>query len=237
MNEQEFKEALSDKGIDLSNGQLAQFRIYYQELVEWNEKMNLTAITDQPSVYLKHFYDSITAAFYLDFTQPMKMCDVGAGAGFPSIPLKICFPHIEVTIVDSLNKRIQFLNHLSEKLELSGVEFVHSRAEDFGQSAHRESYDLVTARAVARLSVLAELCVPLVKKGGVFAAMKAASAPEELQDAQKALQKLGAEQEHIHSFQLPIEESERHIQVFRKTKATPSKYPRKPGIPNKSPIQ
>ena len=198
--------------------------------------MNLTAITDQPSVYLKHFYDSITAAFYLDFTKPLKLCDVGAGAGFPSIPLKICFPQIEVTIVDSLNKRIQFLGHLSEKLNLTGVQFVHARAEDFGQSDHREKYDLVTARAVARLSVLAELCVPLVKNGGVFAAMKAASAPDELKDAEKALEKLGVKNENIHSFQLPIEESERYIQVFRKFKTTPKKYPRKPGVPNKSPI-
>lgn len=236
MNEQEFKKALSEKGIELSDVQLAQFNTYYEELVEWNEKMNLTAITDQPSVYLKHFYDSITAAFYLDFTKPLKLCDVGAGAGFPSIPLKICFPQIEVTIVDSLNKRIQFLGHLSEKLNLTGVQFVHARAEDFGQSDHREKYDLVTARAVARLSVLAELCVPLVKNGGVFAAMKAASAPDELKDAEKALEKLGVKNENIHSFQLPIEESERYIQVFRKFKTTPKKYPRKPGVPNKSPI-
>lgn len=236
MNEQQFKKALSEKGIELSDTQLAQFRTYYEELVEWNEKMNLTAITDQPSVYLKHFYDSITAAFYLDFTKPMKLCDVGAGAGFPSIPLKICFPQIEVTIVDSLNKRIQFLGHLSEKLNLSGVQFVHARAEDFGQSDHREKYDLVTARAVARLSVLAELCVPLVKNGGLFAAMKAASAPDELKDAEKALEKLGVKNENIHSFQLPVEESERYIQVFRKFKTTPKKYPRKPGVPNKSPI-
>lgn len=236
MNEQEFKKALSEKGIELSDVQLAQFNTYYEELVEWNEKMNLTAITDQPSVYLKHFYDSITAAFYLDFTKPLKLCDVGAGAGFPSIPLKICFPQIEVTIVDSLNKRIQFLGHLSEKLNLTGVQFVHARAEDFGQSDHREKYDLVTARAVARLSVLAELCVPLVKNGGVFAAMKAASAPDELKDAEKALEKLGVKNENIHSFQLPVEESERYIQVFRKFKTTPKKYPRKPGVPNKSPI-
>lgn len=236
MNEQEFKKALSEKGIELSDVQLAQFNTYYEELVEWNEKMNLTAITDQPSVYLKHFYDSITAAFYLDFTKPLKLCDVGAGAGFPSIPLKICFPQIEVTIVDSLNKRIQFLGHLSEKLNLTGVQFVHARAEDFGQSDHREKYDVVTARAVARLSVLAELCVPLVKNGGVFAAMKAASAPDELKDAEKALEKLGVKNENIHSFQLPIEESERYIQVFRKFKTTPKKYPRKPGVPNKSPI-
>lgn len=236
MNEQQFKDALSEKGIELDDRQLQQFNIYFEELVEWNEKMNLTAITDQPSVYLKHFYDSITAAFYLDFTKPLKICDVGAGAGFPSIPLKICFPHIQVTIVDSLNKRIQFLNHLSEKLELEGVEFVHARAEDFGQSEHRAQYDLVTARAVARLSVLAELCVPLVKNGGIFAAMKAASAPDELKDAERALDKLGVRQESVHAFTLPIEESERYLQVFRKFKETPKKYPRKPGMPNKSPI-
>ena len=236
MNEQQFKDALHDKGIELTETQLNQFRVYFEELVEWNEKMNLTAITDQPSVYLKHFYDSITAAFYLDFTKPIKVCDVGAGAGFPSIPLKICFPQIELTIVDSLNKRIQFLNHLSEKLQLSGVEFVHSRAEDFGQSSHREQYDLVTARAVARLSVLAELCVPLVKNGGLFTAMKAASAPDELKDAAPALSKLGVKEDSIHSFKLPVEDSERYIQVFRKFKKTPKKYPRKAGVPNKTPI-
>ncbi|MDN5708109.1 MAG: 16S rRNA (guanine(527)-N(7))-methyltransferase RsmG [Planococcus sp. (in: firmicutes)] len=236
MNEQQFAQALKQQGIELSERQLEQFHIYYKELVEWNEKMNLTAITEQEDVYLKHFYDSISAAFYMDFTKPLSLCDVGAGAGFPSIPLKICFPHIEVTIVDSLNKRIQFLNHLSEALGLDKVSFVHSRAEDFGQSQHRESYDIVTARAVARLSVLAELCVPLVKQGGAFAAMKAASAPDELKDADKALQVLGVKQEAVHSFLLPVEESERHIQVFRKFKATPKKYPRKAGMPNKSPI-
>ncbi|MDE4086633.1 16S rRNA (guanine(527)-N(7))-methyltransferase RsmG [Planococcus maritimus] len=236
MNEQQFAQALKQQGIELSERQLEQFHIYYKELVEWNEKMNLTAITDQEDVYLKHFYDSISAAFYMDFTKPLSLCDVGAGAGFPSIPLKICFSHIEVTIVDSLNKRIQFLNHLSEALGLDKVSFVHSRAEDFGQSQQRESYDIVTARAVARLSVLAELCVPLVKQGGAFAAMKAASAPDELEDAEKALKVLGVKQEAVHSFLLPVEESERHIQVFRKFKATPKKYPRKAGMPNKSPI-
>ncbi len=236
MNEQQFKDGLKEKGIVLTEEQLDQFRIYYKELVEWNEKMNLTAITEQSAVYLKHFYDSITAAFYLDFTKTMKICDVGAGAGFPSIPLKICFPHIEVTIVDSLNKRIQFLQHLSSELGLTKVQFIHSRAEDFGQSSHRESYDVVTARAVARLSVLAELCVPLVKKSGVFIAMKAASAPDELEDAEKALQKLGVKLEEVYSFLLPIEESERYIQFFKKFKETPKKYPRKAGVPNKSPI-
>ena len=127
--------------------------------------MNLTAITEKEEVYLKHFFDSITAGFYFDFTKPLHICDVGAGAGFPSIPIKIAFPDINVTIVDSLNKRINFLDHLGNELKLENVHFIHDRAETFGQMPeHRESYDVVTARAVARMSVLSELCLPLVKK-------------------------------------------------------------------------
>src|SRR5690606_2734580 len=135
-------------------------------LVEWNEKMNLTAITDSPSVYLKHFYDSITAALYTDLTGTKSICDVGAGAGFPSIPLKICFPNLAVTIVYSFNKRITFLTELAKELELDNVRFTHSRAEDFGQNPkYREQFDIVTARAVAGLSGLSDLCLPLVKEG------------------------------------------------------------------------
>ncbi|MEK4762566.1 16S rRNA (guanine(527)-N(7))-methyltransferase RsmG [Viridibacillus sp. FSL E2-0187] len=238
MNEEQFVQALKEQGIELSEGQLKQFHTYFELLVEWNEKMNLTAITDQPSVYLKHFYDSISAAFYMDFDKVQSICDVGAGAGFPSIPIKICFPHLQVTIVDSLNKRIQFLTHLSEQLHLDHVEFVHSRAEDFGQNPkYREQFDLVTARAVARLSVLSELCIPLVKTNGHFVAMKAASGDEEMKDAKKALTVLGAKLVDSYSFLLPIEDSERSIFIFNKTKITPKKYPRKPGVPNKSPIQ
>ncbi|MFE6169290.1 16S rRNA (guanine(527)-N(7))-methyltransferase RsmG [Viridibacillus arvi] len=238
MNEEQFVQALKEQGIELSEGQLKQFHTYFELLVEWNEKMNLTAITDQPSVYLKHFYDSISAAFYMDFDKVQSICDVGAGAGFPSIPIKICFPHLRVTIVDSLNKRIQFLTHLSEQLHLDHVEFVHSRAEDFGQNPkYREQFDLVTARAVARLSVLSELCIPLVKTNGHFVAMKAASGDEEMKDAKKALTVLGAKLVDSYSFLLPIEDSERSIFIFNKTKNTPKKYPRKPGVPNKSPIQ
>lgn len=238
MNEEQFMQALSERGIDLTEGQLEQFRLYFELLVEWNEKMNLTAITDQPSVYLKHFYDSISAVFYIDFKNVTTLCDVGAGAGFPSIPIKICFPHLQVTIVDSLNKRIQFLNHLSEQLQLNQMTFVHARAEEFGQNPqYREKFDIVTARAVARLSVLSELCVPLVKKHGTFVAMKAALAAEEMQDAKPALKVLGVEFRNEHSFTLPIENSERSIFVFEKVKNTPKKYPRKPGIPNKTPIQ
>lgn len=238
MNEQQFIQALAEKGIHLSDRQIQQFRTYFELLVEWNEKMNLTAITDQQEVYLKHFYDSISAAFYVDFTQPLEVCDVGAGAGFPSLPMKICFPEMRVTIVDSLNKRIQFLKHLSSELGLNHVEFVHARAEEFGQKpVYREKFDVVTARAVARLSVLAELCVPLVKVGGRFVAMKAASAQDELKDAKKALTVLGVEKNDQFNFQLPEENSDRTIYIFSKIKSTPKKYPRKAGTPNKSPIQ
>lgn len=237
MNEEQFLQALKEQGIDLTEQQQSQFQTYFKMLVEWNEKMNLTAITDEPSVYLKHFYDSISAAFYVDLKGEKSICDVGAGAGFPSIPLKICFPELNVTIVDSLNKRIGFLEHLAEALQLENVNFVHARAEDFGQNkAYREKFDIVTARAVARLSVLSELCVPLVKKGGLFIAMKGASAEDELVDAKKALSVLGAKIKKEHSFLLPVEESERNIFEFFKVKNTPAKYPRKPGIPNKSPI-
>ena len=237
MNQQQFVEALKEKGIDLNPEQLQQFNRYYELLVEWNEKMNLTAITDQPSVYLKHFYDSISMAFYVDFSKGQSICDVGAGAGFPSIPLKICFPQLQVTIVDSLNKRIQFLTHLSEQLKLTNVHFVHSRAEEFGQNPkYREQYDMVTARAVARLSVLSELCIPLAKVGGQFVAMKAAAAQDELSGAKKALSILGAKKIQEYSFTLPVENSERSLFVFDKVKSTPKKYPRKPGVPNKSPL-
>ncbi|MDP4161498.1 MAG: 16S rRNA (guanine(527)-N(7))-methyltransferase RsmG [Bacillota bacterium] len=235
---EQFKQMLADKGINLTAAQLEQYETYYETLVEWNEKMNLTAITDKGEVYLKHFYDSITAAFYFDFTKPLHICDVGAGAGFPSIPIKIAFPHIEVTIVDSLNKRITFLNHLADVLHLDKVHFIHDRAETFGvKPGHREAYEVVTARAVARLSVLSELCLPLVKVGGCFIAMKAANAMEEASAGQKAVTLLGGKVENTFTFSLPIEESERNIMIIRKEKQTPKKYPRKPGTPNKTPIE
>jgi 16S rRNA (guanine527-N7)-methyltransferase len=238
MNKEQFIALLEEKGISLSSQQLSQFDTYYRMLVEWNEKMNLTAITEQEEVYLKHFYDSITASFYVDFTKEQTLCDVGAGAGFPSIPLKICFPNLHVTIVDSLNKRITFLQNLAKELGLTGVNFVHDRAETFGKNAdYREKFDLVTARAVARLSVLSELCLPLVKEGGTFVPMKAAAATEELEKGKKALQILGGKLDKIYSFSLPMEESERNILIINKVKPTPKKYPRKPGTPNKQPLE
>lgn len=238
MKTEEFQEKLEEKGISLSSEQMSQFEAYFQTLVEWNQKMNLTAITDKSEVYLKHFYDSISAAFYFDFKRPLQICDVGAGAGFPSIPIKIAFPELQVTIVDSLNKRIHFLEHLAKELSLQNVRFIHERAEIFGQkSEHRETYDVVTARAVARLSVLSELCLPLVKVGGSFIAMKASNANEEIDAGRKAITVLGGKINEIHSFTLPIEESERNMVIINKEKTTPKKYPRKPGIPNKTPIE
>lgn len=233
-----FASLLQEKGITLSESQLDQYEKYYETLVEWNEKMNLTAITEKADVYLKHFYDSLSASFYFDFTKPLRLCDVGAGAGFPSIPLKIAFPHLQVTIVDSLNKRISFLNHLASVLKLENVHFIHDRAETFGVNPeYREAYDVVTARAVARMSVLSELCLPLVKVGGHFVAMKAANANEELAIGQKAISTLGGKLVETFTFTLPIEESERNIMVIKKEKQTPKKYPRKPGVPGKMPIE
>lgn len=238
MNPEQFALALQDKGIELNDRQREQFIIYFQTLVEWNEKINLTALTAEEDVYLKHFYDSISAAFHYDFKKDLHICDVGAGAGFPSIPLKICFPQLNVTIVDSLQKRIGFLNHLAAQLELTNVAFYHDRAESFGSNAKfRETYDVVTARAVARMSVLSELCLPLSKRGGVFIAMKGSQANEEVTDAKAAITVLGGKIDKTYSFTLPQEESERSIVIINKIKKTPKKYPRKAGTPNKSPIE
>lgn len=237
MNIEAFRTGLSEKGINLSAKQLDQFQLYFSLLVEWNEKMNLTAITSQEEVYLKHFFDSISAAFYFDFHPDYSIVDVGAGAGFPSLPLKICFPHLRVTIVDSLNKRIQFLHHLAEQLGLENTQFFHSRAEEFAQQKeHREQYDVAMARAVARLNILSELCLPLVKKEGHFIGMKGMKGEDELSEAKKAIQMLGGSIQQVSTFQLPEEEADRTIIVIDKIKETPKKYPRKPGIPNKQPI-
>lgn len=227
---------LSTHGIELSDKQQQQFQTYYQMLVEWNEKMNLTSITEEHEVYLKHFYDSIATSFYTDLTKELTICDVGAGAGFPSIPLKIIFPNLKVTIVDSLNKRIHFLNQLAEALELDNVSFVHGRAETYGKGDYRASYDIVTARAVARLSVLSELCLPLVKKGGHFIALKSSKGEEELEEARFGIGVLGGKVLDTISYELPEDAGERQMIIIDKRSQTPKKYPRKPGTPNKSPL-
>lgn len=237
MNETQFQQLLQTNGLTLSTDQLRQFAVYYEMLVEWNKKMNLTAITAKSEVYEKHFFDSLTSAFYFDFTKKKKLCDVGAGAGFPSIPLKICFPHLHVTIVDSLKKRVAFLDQLVSELKLTDVHAFHERAESFGkQKRMRESFDVVTARAVARLPVLSELCLPLVKQSGVFLVMKGADVRDELADASDALALLGGKVTHEFATELPIEKSKRHVIIIRKIKSTPIKYPRKPGTPQKKPL-
>ena len=201
----------------------------------------MTAITKQDEVYLKHFYDSLLPALEVKDlqTRPFSICDVGAGAGFPSIPLKIAFPNLKVTIVDSLNKRIKFLEELSQKLNLTDTYFYHARAEEFAgkKSGFRESFDVVTARAVARLSVLSEFCLPLVKLNGRFIALKAQKASEELADAKYAVATLGGKIEEDIQTALPKSDETRHIIVISKKKTTPNKYPRKPGTPAKQPLQ
>ncbi|MFD0590210.1 16S rRNA (guanine(527)-N(7))-methyltransferase RsmG [Paenibacillus sp. GCM10027627] len=232
-----FADEMRERGIPLSSLQLEQFETYFNMLVDWNERMNLTGITERDAVYEKHFFDSVSLAFYTDLTKVEKLADIGSGAGFPSIPLKICFPHLKVLIVDSLNKRIGFLTALTEQLGLQDVQCVHGRAEDIARlEQHRDRYDLVTARAVARLSVLNEFCLPFVKKGGQFAAMKGARSDEEVKEAAFSLRELRGRIKAEHSFQLPNEKSERHIVLVDKMDATPRKYPRKAGTPLKQPL-
>src|SRR5699024_6116531 len=239
MNPEEFKTELQKRGIPVTDEKMARFHRYLELLQEWNEKINLTAITQREEVYLKHFYDSLTVGLFVNFKEGVpSLCDVGSGAGFPSIPLKIIYPNLEITIVDSLNKRIQFLKTLVEELELENVHLFHDRAETFGQNKQfRETYDFVTARAVARMSVLSELCLPLVKKNGTFIAMKASSTEEELKEAEKAITVLGGKLREDLAFELPRDAGERHVILIDKKKETPKKYPRKPGTPNKSPIR
>ena len=236
MNKEQFYNAVKEKvGIELTELQKEQYNKYYNLVVEWNQKINLTAITEEDEFYTKHFFDSISLAFYKDYSNIESICDVGSGAGFPSIPLKILYPNLKVTIVDSLNKRIKFLNLVKDELGLTECNFVHARAEEFGQNKeYRESFEIVTARAVARLNVLAELCLPLVKKDGYFLSLKAQKAEEETKEAINAIKLLGGKLEQDIEFDL--EGEERHILEIRKTKETPNKYPRKAGLPNKKPL-
>ncbi|MFD0961759.1 16S rRNA (guanine(527)-N(7))-methyltransferase RsmG [Paenibacillus chungangensis] len=232
-----FEAKLGERGVKLSPQQWSQLVIYYETLVEWNSVMNLTGITERDAVFEKHFYDSISLSFFIDLHKVERIADIGSGAGFPSIPLKICYPHLEVVIVDSLNKRIKFLTELVSKLQLSDVQCIHGRAEDIARrTEHRDQYDLVTARAVARLNILNEFCLPFVKPGGLFAAMKGAHSDEEIREAAYSLQELKGTLVRHHALQLPNEESERHIAVIQKTANTPKKYPRKAGTPLKLPL-
>lgn len=218
-----FKDELLKLDITASDAEIFKFNTYYEFLVDYNNKVNLTAITEYDDVLIKHFYDSLTLTKALD--KNITLCDVGAGAGFPSVPSAIIRDDIDVTIIDSLNKRITFLNELIKKLDLKNVKAIHSRAEDFAKTK-REYFDVVTARAVARLNVLAELCMPLVRVGGTFLAMKSLDSSEEIDEAKKAIEILGGKIEGTLSFDLPYEYGKREIIIIKKVKNTPLKYPR-----------
>lgn len=223
-------------GIGISDGQLEQLEKYGHLLQEWNEKINLTAITDDEEIAVKHFLDSLTAL--LTDKVNGSVIDVGTGAGFPGLVLKTVKPEIQLTLLDSLNKRINFLKAAAEELSLEGVEFVHGRAEDFGMNIkYREKFDTAAARAVANLRVLAEWCLPFVKVGGYFLALKGPLADDELKDAKKAIHILGGEVEDVFEAKIPYSDLSHKIIIIKKVRRTPSKYPRKPGIAIKSPIE
>lgn len=226
-----------EEGMTLTQKQLHQFAQYYELLLEANKHMNLTAITDKKEVYIKHFYDSLTLAKVISMKRIHKMIDVGTGAGFPAIPLKIAFPHVQMVLLDSLKKRIGFLQEVVTHLGLEEVELIHGRAEDLGkQKGYRQSFDLATARAVARLNVLAEYCLPFVRVGGLFVAMKGPQVDEEIQEAKRALHILGKTTCEKVLFTLPEEMGSRQLVVMKKRDHTPKAYPRKAGMPAKQPL-
>lgn len=239
MEKKEFKEILTEKankiGITLKENQIEKFFIYMEQLLIWNEKINLTAITEPEEIILKHFIDSITISKYI--RENSKIVDVGTGAGFPGIPLKIIRSDLEVVLLDSLNKRINFLNEIIEKLDLKKTEAVHSRVEEFAKNTvNREKFDCSTSRAVANMATLSEYLIPLVKIGGKSICMKGSNIQEELEQSRNAINVLGGKIEMIDSFKLPDTSYERNIVIIDKIKSTPLKYPRKAGTPAREPI-
>lgn len=220
---------IKDCKITLTENQYEQFQKYFELLVEWNEKMNLTAITDESGVALKHFADSLSLLNFVDIPQNSSLADVGTGAGFPGVVLKIARPDIKLTLIDSLNKRLVFLGEVCAQLGID-AELIHSRAEDGARDEKlRESFDFTVSRAVARMNVLSEYCLPYVKVGGAFCAMKGAQANEEFKESLNAINTLGGKLENKYFFELPENGGERAIAVVRKVKNTPQKYPRQSG--------
>lgn len=230
------QELSNEIGILLNEKQMEQFYAYMELLLDWNQKINLTAITEPEEIILKHFIDSMTIAKHIK--ENATLIDVGTGAGFPGIPLKIIREDIEVTLLDSLNKRINFLNEVIHKLKLTKIQAIHSRVEEFGQNKkYRENFDYATSRAVANLATLVEYLMPLVKLKGTCISMKGSNVEEEIQQSKKAISVLGGEIQEIEKFQLPKSDIDRKIIVIHKIKPTPPKYPRKPGTPSKEPIK
>lgn len=237
MIEKKLCERMSAFGITLTDEMQRQFDRYFELLVEWNKVMNLTGITDYDEVNEKHFLDSLAVVRVLDLSGTDRVIDIGTGAGFPGIPLKIVFPHLHVTLLDSLNKRIRFLGHVAEELQLADVELLHGRAEDFAKKKeYRETYDLCVSRAVANLATLSEYCLPYVKEKGYFIPYKSGEIEEELDASKKAVSLLGGKIETIEKFTLPGTDIGRSLVKIRKGKKTPGKFPRKAGLPSKEPL-
>lgn len=230
-------ERLKEINLFLNDNQIEQFLTYYDMLIEKNKVMNLTAITEYEEVVKKHFIDSLAVIRVYDMKKDLSIMDLGTGAGFPGIPLKIAFPNLKIILVDSLNKRINFLNEVIHSLELKDISAIHARAEDLGKDAnYREQFDLCISRAVANLSILSEYCIPFVKKDGMFISYKSGSVKEELENSQKAIQLFGGRIEKIDNFIIPGTNIERSLIVIRKEENTPPKYPRSSGKPQKEPI-
>lgn len=237
-NTEKFEKGLEDLGITLSEKQIGQFLKYYEILVEWNSFMNLTGITEFEEVITKHFLDSLAVVTVCDPASAGSVIDIGTGAGFPGLPLKIAFPHLEVVLLDSLNKRIKFLNEVILQLGLDGIRTIHGRAEDFARDQnYRESFDLCVSRAVANLSSLSEYCLPYTALGGRFISYKSGKIDEELAEAEKAIRVLGGETENVVKFNLADTDMERSFVVIEKKRHTPKAYPRKAGLPGKEPIR
>lgn len=231
-----FKKYSKKLDIEINDNQIDKFYKYMEVLLEWNQKINLTAITDCEEIILKHFVDSLTIEKYIE--KGSYLVDVGTGAGFPGIPLKIVREDIKVVLLDSLNKRIMFLNEVINELNLKNIEAVHSRVEEFGRNKkYREKFDVATSRAVANLSTLSEYIIPLVKVGGKCVCMKGKEIDQELQDAKNAINVLGGKVVDKVEFQLLDNDMDRNVILVSKVKVTPSKYPRKSGTPSKEPIQ
>lgn len=231
------KSLAKEVGVTLSDEQLNQFALYYEMLIEKNKVMNLTAITEMKEVIIKHFVDSIMLVKAIDIFSINKVADMGTGAGFPGIPLKIAFPHLEVVLMDSLAKRLSFLNEVIEELSLKSIITLHGRAEDIGRkSEYREQFDLCISRAVANLSTLSEYCLPIVKEKGYFISYKSGEITEELKSAKKAIQLLGGKEEETIFFSLPNTDYERSFIKIIKEKKTPKSFPRKAGLPSKEPL-